>query len=150
MTLHVGINKSIKTLWSSLHPMHPYILLYLIYIYYKLYIYFPNFSSSRIDQISQTVFRGRCIGASYSLNPNQAGGPNGSQQNKMIIFLQPIVRLTSNKAVNLSLSVYQFWPWRATYWQGSPEISLAGSISVSSKDLDHHPKLILTNFFKVM
>ena len=38
-------------------------------------------------------------------NPNQAGGANGPQQIETIIYLQPIFRLTSNQAVNRSLSV---------------------------------------------
>ena len=42
----------------------------------------------------------------YFFNPNQVEGlPNGPQQIKMIISLKPIVRLTSNQAVNLSLSI---------------------------------------------
>ena len=42
------------------------------------------------------------------LNPNQAGGAGGAKwpaANLNIISLQPVVRLTSNQAVSLSLSV---------------------------------------------
>ena len=62
----------------------------------------------------------------------------------MLISLQPNVRLTSNQAVSLSLSVVlrsiknrSIWtlegPWRGFYRQGSPKISLAGSIWGSMK-----------------
>ena len=76
-----------------------------------------------------------------SFNPNHAGGgANGPQQIQIIISLRPNVRLTSNKAVFSSLSFVlrsinkkiSIWtlegPWKAFDRQGSPNISLAGSI----------------------
>ena len=70
----------------------------------------------------------------------RGGGPNGPPGFKSLISREPKVGLTSNQAVNLSLSIvlrpmkknWSVWtmkgPWRALFYQGSPEVCLAGSI----------------------
>ena len=69
----------------------------------------------------------------------RGGGANGPPGFKSLISLEPKVRLTSNQAVKFfrCLETYQkdwsVWtvkgPWRALFYPGSPELSLAGSES---------------------
>ena len=54
---------------------------------------------------SQLFFRAMFLSITYINPQTPGGGPNGPQQIKNVISLEPNVRLTSNQAVNLSFYI---------------------------------------------